>query len=158
MEYMLAIDPGGTTGYCKGKYDGEYLHLEPGQEKFTGGALFNFIESEIPDPEGEGNFYLIYEKFHYRNKARPGLDLTAPKLIGVMDLLAEEEGLLVFPQMPSEAKGYWTDDQLKRFQVYVKGLQHGRDAMRHLLQWWQFKFGFQFHKTTPFVNYKVKGR
>lgn len=152
---MLAIDPGGTTGYCKGSFDGETLLLQPGQERFTAGSLFNFILSEIPAYD-EGKFYLIYERFDYRNKARPGLDLTAPKLIGVMDLIVEEEGLLCYPQMPAEAKGYWTDDQLKRFNVYVKGLIHGRDAMRHLLQWWQFKAGFGIHEITPFTNYKVE--
>lgn len=152
---MLSVDPGGTTGYCKGSFDGTTLLLRPGQERFTAGSLYNFIEGEIPDPS-EGKFYLIYEKFHYRNKARPGLDLTAPKLIGVMDLIGEKEGLQIFPQMPSEAMGYWTDDQLKRFQIYVPGLIHGRDAMRHMLQWWQFKFGFGIHKITPFTNYKVE--
>lgn len=152
---MLSIDPGGTTGYCKGSFDGTTLLLRPGQERLTGSQLFDFIRAEIPAYD-EGKFYLIYEKFHYRNKARPGLDLTAPKLIGVMDLIAESEGLNVFPQMPSEAMGYWTDDQLKRFQIYVPGLVHGRDAMRHMLQWWQFKFGFGIHKITPFTNYKVE--
>lgn len=157
MHYMLSVDPGGTTGYCKASFDGTTLTLRPGQERFTGGALFNFILEEIQAARKvqDSKFYLIYEKFHYRNKARPGLDLTAPKLIGVMDLLVEEEGLLAFPQMPAEAMGYWTNDQLKRFQIYVPGMEHGRDAMRHLLQWWQFKFGFGIHKITPFTNYKV---
>jgi hypothetical protein len=158
MHYMLAIDPGGTTGYCKGSFDGETLLLQPGQERFTAGSLFNFIleDRQRSIQDDNGIYYLIYERFDYRNKARPGLDLTAPKLIGVMDLLVEEEDLLCYPQMPAEAKGYWTDDQLKGFNVYVKGLIHGRDAMRHLLQWWQFKAGFGIHEITPFTKYKVE--
>lgn len=150
-QYMLSIDPGGTTGYCHGEYDGTTLLLRPGQEKFSEGELFKFMHEHW-----QKNFYLIYEKFHYRNKARPGLDLTAPKLIGVIELFCQSEGIKYFPQMPSEAMGYWTDDQLKRFQIYVPGLVHGRDAMRHLLQWWQFKFGFGIHKITPFTKYKVE--
>lgn len=155
MRYMLALDPGGTTGYCRASYNGDKLTLTPGQERFTERELYDFIRSEIPAEE-EGDFYLIYEKFHYRNRARPGLDLTPTRLIGVIELICQTEGFNYFPQMPSEGMGYWTDDQLKRFSVYVKGLQHGRDAMRHLLQWWQFKYGFQFHKITPFTNYEVK--
>lgn len=152
--YMLAIDPGGTTGYCKGSYDGTTLTLKPGQKKMSGSELFDLIQGEVPAPD-EGKFYLIYEKFHYRNKARPGLDLTPANLIGVIDLAVDQMGLIDFAQMPSEAMGYWTDDQLRRFQIYVPGLQHGRDAMRHLLQWWQFKYGFGIHKIIPFTNYKV---
>jgi hypothetical protein len=149
--YMLAIDPGGTTGYCHGEYDGETLLLRPGQQRFTEAELFKFMHDSW-----QKNFYLIYERFHYRNKARPGLDLTAPKLIGVIELFCQSERLHYFPQMPSEAMGYWTDDQLRRFNVYVKGMPHCRDAMRHLLQWWQFKYGFGLHRITPFTNYKVE--
>lgn len=155
MEHMLAIDPGGTTGFCIGEYDGSQLILRVGQERFSPGDLFNFMLKQLDGIKGDP-FHLIYERFDYRNKARAGLDLTAPKLIGVMDLLVEEEGLKCYPQMPSEAKGYWTNDRLKQFQIYVPGLEHGRDAMRHLLQWWQFKAGFGIHKITPFTNYKIE--
>jgi hypothetical protein len=153
-QYMLAIDPGGTTGYCHGVFDGDKLQLKPGQEKFSEAQLFAFMHEHW-----QKNFYLIYEKFSYRNRARPGLDLTAPKLIGVIELFVQSEGIQYFPQMAAEAMGYWTDEQLKRFNVYVKGLQHGRDAMRHLLQWWQFKYGYKFHQTSPFTKYEiVEGR
>jgi hypothetical protein len=156
---MVAIDPGGTTGYCQAQYDGKTLAMIIGQERFTGGSLYNFLnECSALAHSRDAKFYVIYEKFHYRNKARPGLDLTAPKLIGVMDLFIEETGALGFAQMPAEGKGYWTDDQLKRFQVYVKGLPHGRDAQRHLLQWWQFKFGYGIHQISPFTNYTVVGQ
>lgn len=155
MHYIVAIDPGGTTGYCKGKYDGEQLILMPGQEQLSGSELFQFLLDCLREANTDP-FVLIYERFDYRNRARAGLDLTAPKLIGVMDLIVEEEGLMCYPQMPSEAKGYWTNDRLKQFQIYVPGLDHGRDAMRHLLQWWQFKAGFGIHKITPFTNYKLE--
>jgi len=151
MRHILSIDPGGTTGFCHGLYDGDKLVLTPGQQRFNESELYSFLEENW-----QKNFYLIYEKFHYRNRARPGLDLTPTRLIGVIELFCQKEGITYFAQMPSEAMGYWTDDQLKRFQVYVKGLQHGRDAMRHLLQWWQFKYGYQFHQTTPFTKYEIK--
>jgi len=150
-QHILSLDPGGTTGYCHGVYDGDKLVLTPGQQKFNESELFKFMHEHW-----QKNFYLIYEKFHYRNRARPGLDLTPTRLIGVIELFCQTEGIKYFAQMPSEAMGYWTDDQLKRFGVYVPGLQHGRDAMRHMLQWWQFKYGFGIHKITPFTNYEVK--
>lgn len=157
MHYMLSIDPGGTTGYCIGSFDGTTLSMEIAQERLSGSELFDLIKGQIPADE-EGKFYLIYEKFHYRNKARPGLDLTAPKLIGVIDLACEQFGLNYFPQMPSEAMGFWTNDRLRQYQIYVPGLEHGRDAMRHMLQWWQFKFGFGIHRITPFTQYKVEAK
>jgi len=40
--------------------------------------------------------------------------------------------------MAQHAKQWWTDEKLKRFGIYPKGLKHGRDALRHLLYYMLF--------------------
>lgn len=148
IQYMLALDPGGTTGYCHAEWNGEELTLMPGQRKFTSAELFAYLHDSW-----QKNFHLIYERFDYRNRARAGLDLTPARLIGVIELFIETERLSHYPQTASEAMGFWTDERLRQYQIYQKGIQHGRDAMRHLLHWWQFKAGYQFHDTSPFTRY-----
>jgi len=150
--FILALDPGKTTGFCRGEWNGDkgILVLSPGEQQFTAETMMGFLHDNW-----QKNFTLIYEGFSYRNAARPGLDLTPVELIGVIKLFCQSEKVTHYEQTPAVGKGYWTDEQLKRFQVYVAGLRHGRDAMRHLLHWWQFKAGYKYHEISPFTNYEV---
>jgi hypothetical protein len=90
--------------------------------------------------------HIVYEDFQYRNMPRTGLNLMPVKLIGVIEIFQERyEPLVSFTkQSPSTGKTYYSDQRLKDLGVWPKGLKHGRDAIRHLLQWYTFGYGSQF--------------
>jgi len=110
----------------------------------TYALLQNFID--VPSNPFRHQTHVIYEDFSYRNRARTGLDLTPVKLIGIIELFRERfEPLTLFTKQSAAAgKGFFTDDKLKDLGVYVTGMQHARDATRHLLQWANFGAGSAF--------------
>lgn len=135
----VSLDPGGTTGYCIA-FVGEpkRLYFTYAQHAWREGQLWDVLLKLRPDT-------LICESFEYRQQSRAGLDLTPAHLIGVVRLYAETAGCKLVMQTAAEGKGYWSDKKLKDNLVYNRSYAHGRDALRHLLQWFQFGPGFKYN-------------
>jgi hypothetical protein len=64
------------------------------------------------------------------------------KQIGMAEYLAVKYGCPFTTQPPSAAKAFVTNDKLKAIGWYVRGQDHGRDALRHAVLylvrqgWW----------------------
>jgi hypothetical protein len=146
VETIIALDPGTTTGVCFGlkRNDMEILYVAPHEERYSLAELYNLLDKFMNDSVGHAD--IIYEDFMYRNHARAGLDLTPVKMIGIIELFIERHEPLVLAtkQSPATGKAFYKDDELKRIGCYAVGMQHGRDATRHLLQWANFGAGGQF--------------
>jgi len=140
----LALDPGKTTGYAIAHLTGGWLDLEVGEEAFSLDGMYQFIDVFIGD--SRESTHVIYEDFSYRNAARGGLDLTPVKMIGIIELYKERyEPMVSFTkQSAATGKAFWSDDKLKAKLAHARGRKHGRDATRHLLQWFAFGAGSQF--------------
>jgi hypothetical protein len=140
MQSMLSIDPGGTTGYCYGKYHDGKLILEPHQERMSLTGMHDMLMGSTRFSE-----HIIYESFEYRNRSPAGLDLTPVKIIGIIELVQENSTMQRFyKQTAAMGKAFWTDEKIKEKGLWVKGLKHGMDAMRHLLYWCSFSAGVQY--------------
>jgi hypothetical protein len=140
---ILAFDPGITTGYAVGYLDVEkgLLTIGASQEKFSHDVLLQYLIDTKPN-------LIIYEKFEYRNRARPGLELFSRELIGIIKLYYAYNSFstTLVEQTPAQAMGYFTDKKLKELEIYQPGKPHAMDALRHLLQWYQFGAGYQYNK------------
>lgn len=138
---IVAFDPGGTTGIACGDLDEErgLMKVSAEQEVLNHNGLWNYMWTERPD-------WIITESFEYRNRARPGLELISCELIGVIELYIQQYKSGYVKQTAAKGKGYFTDKILKRDGLYVPGIPHGMDALRHLLHWYMFGTGFQFNK------------
>lgn len=142
---VLALDPGGTTGYAILKLNRDAGHtLTVGEAKWSLVEMHDELERFIND-EAEAT-HIIYEDFSYRNASRAGLDLTPVKLIGIIEYYREQyEPFVGFhKQSAATGKAFWSDDKLKAKDIYAKGRKHGRDATRHLMQWLAFGPGSAF--------------
>jgi hypothetical protein len=145
---VISLDPGGTTGWAKGLISDGRMGVISGQFAYNHLQLFDGIRVFRPD-------HIVCERFDYRKPAKgsEGTELISRELIGVVNLyvqVREEQNTKVelYMQMPAEALGgYWQkDEKLKEDKVFMVGKPHANDAMRHLLQWYQFKEGYQFNK------------
>lgn len=147
---VIALDPGGTTGYAIGEIlDKPPMLIEYSEQRFDESGLYGWLEEKDPD-------YLVCEDFAYRNRARAGLDLTPVKLIGIIAMYANlHRGCILYMQTASQGKGHFSNEHLKSLGVYKKGLGHGRDALRHLLHWYAYGAGYQFNRTQE-VPVKLK--
>ena len=134
---IMALDPGGTTGWATAIIEDSMLEtIECGQEKYDALNLWVTLIHYAPH-------YLVCETFRYRTQSRAGLDLTSVKWIGICELYAQQAGdaCELKMQEPSEGKGFWTDEKLKKAGLFIRGKPHSRDAMRHLLYFLTFKAG-----------------
>lgn len=136
---VVSLDPGGTTGYCLA-YIGEpkRIFLSYAQHAWREGQLWDALIKLEPD-------WLICESFEYRQQSRAGLDLTPAHLIGVVRLYVEIMGCKLQMQTAATGKGHFTDKKLKDMLIYERAYSHGRDALRHFLQWFNFGPGFQYY-------------
>lgn len=147
MIRALALDPGITSGFSIGIVLPECFFVTCDEGTLSGLQLYSKITRLRPD-------ITICESFEYRNRARDNLVLFSRELIGVVKMTAEQGITYLTLQTAAEGKGHFTDDTLRKMRLYDKSHKHGRDALRHLLHWWQFKGGFKFNKGQPIVLVK----
>jgi hypothetical protein len=142
--YVIALDPGVTTGYAIGVIENQSLKFTCEQEKLSMAAMFDFLGRAIE--LGGQDLHIVYEKFTFRQGARTGLDFTPAKLIGIIELYRDWHEPIVrfYAQSASEGMGFFTDEKLKHMGAWAVGKEHGRAATKHMLQWLNFGAGAQF--------------
>jgi hypothetical protein len=130
MVYAIALDPGGTTGVA--------IVRDPDQpwsivvDQLTGDhymELFRMLYTLEPE-------YIICESFE--NRGQSNTLLTSMEYIGVVKLYIQRTGTIGVWQSASTGKAFWTDAALKKYGLYVPGLKHARDAIRHYAAWQTF--------------------
>lgn len=131
--YAVALDPGGTTGIAIVKDSSQPWNLSVGE--LTGEhyrKLFRYLGVLQP-------MYLICETFE--NRGQSAAVLTSKEYIGVVKLYLQRSDTHGIWQSASTGKAFWSDDMLRRYNLYVKGLRHARDAIRHYAAWRTFTIG-----------------
>lgn len=137
---VIAIDPGVMTGFCYGEVVDGKLQFYPIQSMDEVDDLWHRLERFQPR-------YIIIEDFEYRGgRNNIGLNLFPVQLIGVTHLygLLSTHQTAVYVQKAAQGKSYYTDPILKQLNFYKRGVPHGMDATRHMLQWFMFGAGNQF--------------
>lgn len=154
LALAIALDPGKTTGIAFGHiYKEPPLLIHYSQADMDENELYEFLEENKPD-------YLICEDFHMRRSSR-GADLTPVRLIGIVGMYANRtHECTLYMQTPASAgaggkNGPYSNARLKELGVYKRGIEHGRDALRHLLIWYTFGAGYQFNRTTEKVPIEI---
>ena len=119
----LALDPGQTTGVAYRLEDGELRGLQwPGEDIM---AVLEGLHAVYGLEE------IVVEDFISR--PGPAVNLSAPRVIGRIMAWAEDNEVPAVMQSPSAAKTVLTKDRLRALGGWVRGAEHARDALRHLL-------------------------
>lgn len=131
-EAVVALDPGGTTGWAAWEPDEGFSHGQIGPDEHHE-LLYQLL----------GRFYVGHDKvmiacesFDFRkfDGNRAGINLISREYIGVTKLFAKQfKGVSVHLQSPGEGKGFVNDEKLKALNLWVPGQKHARDAYRHLI-------------------------
>lgn len=147
-EVILALDPGGTTGWVK---QGQYAQAS----EFVWGQLeesnhHNKLWSLLTMAVGEAlslsvPCYIVYERFEFRHEERDRdkIEYISAEYNGVVKLFGQNNHphVKLVEQGASQAKDFFTDDKLRHLGLWVPGKKHARDAMRHLLYFITFTQG-----------------
>lgn len=140
---ILALDPGRTTGYAlsvDGTVGYGQLRLEPRE-------FWDFLNRYLPvDVE----CHVVCEDFSFRQGSQhEGIDLYPCELIGILKLhrtfhVDMSHQLYFQPASVQGRKAYFSDKMLKDMGFYIKGVEHGRSAVKHLFYWLLFGPGYQY--------------
>jgi hypothetical protein len=82
---------------------------------------------------------IVYESFLYQRRDK--VDLRPVEAIGVIKLYAALNSITLVAQTPATGKRFWTDDKIKKLNLWEEGQPHAMDAMRHLLYHRTFTLG-----------------
>lgn len=129
MKY-LAIDPGGTSGWCVSSHHIIIAKGETGLRKYA--ELWRVIGSYDP-------ILLVIES--YQNTGNIAANLSPLEVIGIARLWGQLRQRPVFEQHAGNVKPFWTDEKLKALKLYMPGKPHMNDATRHMLNFITFNKG-----------------
>lgn len=146
---LLAIDPGETTGYWVFTTKGPKIWDVDPPVPFVDDV--GELDTSTMEKASEQMLYLfnrfnpthvVYEDYRvYGSKAQEHTnnELLTTKVIGIIEHLCAQNKIPVAKQMASLAKGFVTDDKLKAWRFYERGLRHCRDACRHAIYYLLFR-------------------
>ena len=129
---ILAFDPGGTTGVCNltfdrsGGRDCKLHQLGPEEHHLQLSQLIKQIDNT-------DRLFIVCERFEYRAHSKAGLRLDSREYIGVIKQTAQELSLHVVMQSAAQAKGFVTNEHIKRAGLYKTSYRHAMDAVRHAM-------------------------
>jgi hypothetical protein len=129
--YCVSLDPGGTTGVCLVRQEQDpwamqVLQLGPEDHHKRLFKLLTLWKPEIIICEG------------WDNRDNMAAQPTPLEYIGIVKLYDQTSSCQVVFQSAYEGKVFWSDDKLRKYDVWAKGLRHARDACRHYLYWRTF--------------------
>jgi hypothetical protein len=151
--HILALDPGGTTGWATATYNGnDELHFVWDSGHLTDDHFQELLEllyyHLTQANKEEVGLELVCESFQFRqhinsDKAKTKVELFSCEYIGVVKLFEQMNDVPVYFQTASAAKtlcpdkGPQSNVKLKQVGVYkpVTDWVHAMDAMRHLLRY-----------------------
>lgn len=154
---ILALDPGGTTGYCLFRPALQMLpdrgHLGPEEHHLD---LWKFLadiyKATVGTPDKPEELHIVCEQFEFRQteRHRDFINYIPREYIGVVKLFYQttRSSQYLSPQTPqlhfqsaAQAKGFWTDEKIKKLGLWVPGQKHAMDATRHYLYYRVFTLG-----------------
>lgn len=126
MTTLLALDPGGTTGWSFWRYDAvtPLRHVDHGM---IPGGLRGFIQWWEETAGGDPDEIVAEDFILDGRTAMP--DTTPLEILGALDMAAPVPVI----RQRNVMKAMATDEFLKRNDLWWKGAGHDRDSARHAL-------------------------
>ena len=131
MNLLLAVDPGGTTGFSWGSLD-TGTFIEAGQL-----PPYEFCQMAHKKADSlRGNLSIVCERFTITArtlKVSRGGSYDALEVIGVLRYMSLGYcGRDLTFQQPADVMKLFDDERLRRLGWYQKGQGHANDSIRHL--------------------------
>ena len=128
---LLCLDPGHTTGYSvfeRGKLTeaGQFRTVEA-DDSINWEPIVELLQKVQPTHIVMEDYRVYSHKLDRHSFSR----VPTLRVIGALDFLCWEKSIPVYYQMATQAKGFITDEKLKKWGLYDQGQRHSRDSMRH---------------------------
>ncbi len=130
-EYILAFDPGHTTGWALFNDRQIRDHGQINTEDI-GDATRNVSALFMLWPEVKTVVIEDYRVYKWRAKHHVGSPMLTTRVIGCIETLCVQQQITNIIKQPAHiAKSFCTDKKLKDWGFYEKGQKHANDAIRH---------------------------
>ena len=142
---VLALDPGYTTGIACIQGDTLRMYGQMNTRKLdllTYKDIERILDEYLSlwdvntDIHTMCKFQLVaedYRIYSWKSEEHEWSDVYVARLIGFIQAVCVQRGVTMHLRLAQHAKGFMTDDKLKRMGWYQRGLPHARDAIRHAL-------------------------
>lgn len=130
---VLALDPGETTGYAILNRTPEMTSLASAGQIKTWPMPHCVTDIGRLFEETKPNF-LVYESYHiysWKTQQHTHSEVATIQVIGSIQTLAILQGLPYATQSAQIGKEFCTDSKLEGWNLWLPGLRHARDAIRH---------------------------
>lgn len=147
--YILGLDPGGTTGWCKYNSSDNTYQFDQ-MDTSTRDMRVDFGNRLAKVMRTYDDLTILCEKFEFRktDQHRDKIDYTPGTVIGIVERVYASDYTyqtqLLIMQSADQAKEFWDDDKLRRVGLWKgTGAKHAMDALRHVLYYRTFTLGDQ---------------
>lgn len=131
--YLLALDPGETTGWSVFAATPEKVCLvDQGQintwpPKNMVEELTKLLDTYNPDQV----VFELYAVYEWKADSHSWSQVPTLHVIGCIETLCIQRSIRFCSQTAQIAKNFCTDEKLKQWGYYIKGQRHARDSIRH---------------------------
>lgn len=125
---LLCLDPGETTGWAV--FD-RGVFAQAGQLNTKPDVYTQTVPQFLQTIQPTHIIMENYKVYAHKLKDHSWSSLHTSQLIGSIKMLSSMQNIGVSLQMASQAKGFCTDEKLRKWGMYQTGLKHARDAIRH---------------------------
>lgn len=133
---LLALDPGEALGWAL-FVDGTLAACgQVSTRRAPAKALAELFATQPTEVVCED-----YRVYNHRLREHSWSKLFTAKLVGGIQLKCAELDVPLTMQMASTAKGFCSDDKLKKWGLYQVGKRHANDAIRHAVYYLLFHKG-----------------
>jgi hypothetical protein len=149
---VVGVDPGGTTGiawWVKATDAVDVTQVGPCKDNdklHDVLVVLNQIVALAEPLATPGCVHIMLERFEFRmdERDRTKIDYMPAEVVGAIRSWAHgRTSVKLVLTGASLGKGFWTDDKIKKLALWVPGLRHAMDALRHLLRYRLFHLRHQ---------------
>lgn len=137
---IVGLDPGGTTGVAIYNAHLNTWDFEQLDKANHHTALWSLLDGARADAFlADEPLTIVCESFEFRHDMeRNKIVYDSAEYIGVVKLFCDDFDAKLVMQSASVAKQFWTDDKLKKVNLYRPAMRHAMDALRHVLYYRAF--------------------
>jgi len=130
-QLVFGFDPGLTTGVALLDPDKPEI-LAYTELRYTG-ELWPYVRKAPEWFNDEIDVHMVVEQFTIPQHTSKTPQTWSLRVIGMLEERADAYGWGFKHYMPAAAKRLVTDERLKAIDLYVPGMGHARDALRHAI-------------------------
>lgn len=132
FRYALAVDPGNLTGWATFMLGGHWASGSVNSGQMPADEFLDWV-CDAPLLL-DGSCLWLVETFTVTAQTASMSQQPVPmEVIGVLKFLARRSGARLELQTPASAKRFVSDAQLRKIGLWQPGMDHARDAIRHLV-------------------------